>query len=1317
MKKLEKFITEKKMIKASTLIGLLLLAFFWFAPQVAHADLTGYCGWPIDPNQPPEEEEKEICKKCSGGCQKSPCSVDKGNYFTSAVDLLIPTRGFPLTLKREYASDRGIDGFFGYGWTSNVTTRLVYNTYLFAAPSTYLKMAAIVMPNGGVYKFTESPDGSFTPPLGIFDKLIKNGDGSFDLTPELSRNKLHFNAQGSLTAMTDAYNNTLSFTYDGGTGRLTQVSDATGSGRWMSFSYNPTGQIELIQDHSGRQVQYQYTSGKLMRVIDPASRNTDYAYVDGRFAPLLSQIKDHWGRVITDVTYDSADRVSSYSDAGEVWTYTHNYEGNSHRTAKTDSSGNIWEYNFNDDGQVVQTDPPPGTGSASSWAGYWPNRLLQYTVDETGVQTIYTYNSNGSIAFITRDDVGPNWVRFDYSYDPNFPEKVTSIIAKNPSTGQLDLNWQGQKFDYYQAGSTAPGALFHIYRVRNDGTTLDTLATFTYNTAGQILTATSATGGITTYGYNSTTGDLTSITYPKNSVSGTNPTYTYGRDSLGRIYTVTNALGKVTNFTYDNLNRVLTITLPKPQPTSPNFVTTYTYDTYDSQFGLVLTQETDPNGKITKAGHDQFGQIISITNSLGAISTAAYNKGLLASITDPNGNTTNYNYDSLRQLTSTSFPDGLTEIYTYWEDGLLKTRTDRKNQMISYNYDHMKRLIQKTYPNTTTIMFTYVGQKLTTVTDSFANETHSYSYDTSYRVSSDTQGTRGTVSYTYDAADRIATYSVSGGPTSTYTYYDDGSLKTIVWSPITGQFTYNYTLNGQYSSIVFPNNQQRNYLFDDQGRLTQLVNTHPTPGNLATYNYGYDINYAGGAETMLGLRTSMNATVPSQSFNNHQTKYYFENKYRLIKSEYPNVTPFNAEVDQWSYDLIDNRLTNTVNGVPLNYTYYLNPGNSNNGQRLQSDGVNSYNYDENGNQTTKSGPGGNITYNWDYQNRLSAITGAVTANYTYDYRGRRTGKNVGGLTTYIYVGPHVIAERGTNVSDYLFGPGIDEPLAMRRSGNTYYYDIDGVGSVTLLNNSSGSVQNKYVYDVWGQVRSQTTAISNPFGYTSREFAEAGSYYYRSRSYDPSLGRFSSEDIFRFSSGPNFFNYVNGNPVNFNDPFGYWTGHVGASAAGGRGIGVTVGLSVVFDGHGNVGLAFSAGYGGLYGSGVGAGGVVGGTTADNINQTSGWTNYAGGSFGPPAGLTVGAEGAWVKGPNGYVGENFSLGKSAGTAAEAHWFKEHTWIIPLFNVGVVMEHVIDTYFIGEPHVETEEEYYLFPPEDYQTPFEEEEEETRNGFCPGQ
>jgi RHS repeat-associated protein len=298
---------------------------------------------------------------------------------------------------------------------------------------------------------------------------------------------------------------------------------------------------------------------------------------------------------------------------------------------------------------------------------------------------------------------------------------------------------------------------------------------------------------------------------------------------------------------------------------------------------------------------------------------------------------------------------------------------------------------------------------------------------------------------------------------------------------------------------------------------------------------------------MLGQRVAMTATVPSQGLSNHQTTFEYDQSYQLLKATYPNVAPFSGEVDSWTYDAIGNRLTNTVNGATTNYTYQKIGANPNNWQRLLSDGSNTYTYTANGSTATRNGPGGNFafawtgTYTWD--NRLYGISGATTASYVYDYQGRRSTKTVGSATTYLYDGLNLVREAGASSADYLFGPGIDEPLAMSRGGQLYYYETDALGSVDAVTNSSASVQNNYLYDAWGQVKSQTGSLANPFTYTSRETGEAGLSFYRARYYSSGVGRFLQEDPLDSAVRGDLYDYVENDPISFGDPLGlekcYW----------------------------------------------------------------------------------------------------------------------------------------------------------------------------------
>lgn len=101
-----------------------------------------------------------------------------------------------------------------------------------------------------------------------------------------------------------------------------------------------------------------------------------------------------------------------------------------------------------------------------------------------------------------------------------------------------------------------------------------------------------------------------------------------------------------------------------------------------------------------------------------------------------------------------------------------------------------------------------------------------------------------------------------------------------------------------------------------------------------------------------------------------------------------------------------------------------------------------------------------------------------------------------------------------------------------------YYDADGLGSITSFASASGTIANSYAYDAYGKLSSSTGAVINSFRFTGREFdTETGEYFYRTRYYDATNGRFTSEDPARFAGGADFYACAINNPVNYIDPTG------------------------------------------------------------------------------------------------------------------------------------------------------------------------------------
>lgn len=94
---------------------------------------------------------------------------------------------------------------------------------------------------------------------------------------------------------------------------------------------------------------------------------------------------------------------------------------------------------------------------------------------------------------------------------------------------------------------------------------------------------------------------------------------------------------------------------------------------------------------------------------------------------------------------------------------------------------------------------------------------------------------------------------------------------------------------------------------------------------------------------------------------------------------------------------------------------------------------------------------------------------------------------------------------------YEWGP--DRLLALNHEAEgRQFYLFDALGSVANLSKPDGTLQARFRWDAWGNLRSQAGSSFNLSGFTGHQRDnETGLYYAKARFYDPELGRFLSED--------------------------------------------------------------------------------------------------------------------------------------------------------------------------------------------------------------
>ncbi len=562
--------------------------------------------------------------------------------------------------------------------------------------------------------------------------------------------------------------------------RLKEVVDD--HGRKLTFSYGTgveTLRLTGVADVAGgRSISYTPFGKTLHSYTNALGDQTQYAYGSSgsrerRFS-LLTEITLPEGNIITN-TYDAERKLAQVSLPGQ----------------NVPSAAVVVTPNYTDPSQDYQTSVTSPSGPSNSL-----------------VTTSNTYNANGYLSDSERNGKTRSFLYGASNY-PNQPTRST---------------YEGRSVNYSYDGQgrvttiSLPESITHRfqYNSRNDVTRYtdprNQVTSFTYDANGNLDKVIDPMGGIARTQYNAhgqptrvmnpnliatdytyhPTGPLATVTDP------IQQRYTQNIDNIGRINEAFDGNGSRTTYTHDALDRITNVTRE------------------GIQHNITLDYGFDGNGNVT-----------SITNALGGVTTMTYdNRDLLSSI-DFGGDT---------------------RTYTYQDNGQVDDETSPNNDVFDFQYDAQDRLIDDGYATYAYDNFNRV------VTKTKGSDVLTYSYDNADRVTSINFNGE-SVTYGYDANGNTTSVAHAGF-TTTYTYDNLNRLTRVRWTGGTGStgVTYGYFADGRMDEVTNPNGTKREYGYDQAGRLTSLLEYVPAGSDtIAFFTYQYDGNDNIGVETKDGL--------------------------------------------------------------------------------------------------------------------------------------------------------------------------------------------------------------------------------------------------------------------------------------------------------------------------------------------------------------------------------------------------------------------------------------------------------------------------------
>lgn len=674
------------------------------------------------------------------------------------------------------------------------------------------RLIRTICPNGGILGFERDERGNIvcmhTPDeqtctftYDACNRVVARTDANGNIT------RIEYDANNNPVAVTRSDGAVRKYKYNANE-QKTEVVDF--DGRAIRMEYNGLNRISAYIDKQGRRTTFQYDKmWNLSRICYPDDTSVAWVYNSSN---RLEKIIDQEGG-ITSFVYDRMGWITSKTTPGGLVThFEHDDLGRVTKLYTDEEHARAFVYD--EENRVTEIHMASGSTIRKKYDG---NGNVTQITEPDGRVTDYKYNEMNLLLEMRRGDQ----VLIRYEYDScSRPVRITDSQGR---TKELVYDGNG---NVIRSRSSLGFELEYTYDSMNRPICIKgsngMSETITYDVQGNVLSKSDALGN----------------------------TFLYTYTPSGKMETVTDPVGCVTVYNYDEMDRL---------------VDRYQYDSKDS--------ERVPHNR-RRFAYDGKNRICEITDEQGHKESYRYDaEDHLSEVLLSDGRKIAYTYDSYGQMTGAKTED-VDLLHMSYGAGFLPEEVSHPDGKLSFGRDVMGRITDTGYPDGKHIRYEYgIDGKLAGITYS-NGDTVTYEHDDKDRLTAMVYG-EDAIRYRYHESGLLAEKEYPDQTIQRYMYDELARLTDMQIERagrLVDQRNYTYDLQGNLSSAVLKTmaadgeirEELLEYVYDPLGRLTDV-----RADGISRRHYTFDV---------FGNRVNLKE-------GELETRYFYDSGNRLIRKE------------------------------------------------------------------------------------------------------------------------------------------------------------------------------------------------------------------------------------------------------------------------------------------------------------------------------------------------------------------------------------------------------------------------------------------------